>query len=406
LLTRRSLLIRTAGFTVVVAAMPYIDVRTDWMTSTAFAATSDNPKRATDAYKAMQAQVPPPPYFYRASTKLYREFYPYDSTIDQPNGYLWSFSEASRATLYMYGMPGGANTYLSAITDRSTGREKYWDGGTTLRAYRSYPATGDRYFDDNCWVGSDLLQHHLLTTTAGTSTALDRAKAVFSYIQTGWTTNLPNPGGVRWVDSPSNGDRATDSTAGWTKLAAHLYDVTGRKTQSYLDSAVQAYNWLKQYMLAANGLYGNSMRADGTLDAKQWIYNQGIVIGAAVLLNRVTGTSQYLTDATRLADATLAAFGTDPYYSGVDLAYDGRGVFNAIFFRNLLMLYAVNGNATYLQKMQAYADAVWSDAKLHDSKTNLFKLNGGMRHSLLDQAAMVQVYAFLGWSPSMYAKLT
>jgi hypothetical protein len=293
------------------------------MTSTAFAATSDNPRRATVAYKAMQAQVPPPPYFYRPSTKLYREFYPYDSAIDQPNGFLWSFGEASRATLYMYGTPGGANTYLSEITDRITGRETYWDGGTTLRAYRSYPGTGERYFDDNCWVGSDLLQHHLLTTTAGTSTALDRAKAVCSYIQTGWTTNLPNPGGVRWVDSPSNGDRATDSTAGWAKLAAQLYDVTGRQTPSYLDSAVQAYNWLKQYMLAANGLYSNSMRADGTLDPKQWIYNQGIVIGAAVLLNRVTGSSQYLTDATHLADATLAAFGTDPYYSGVDHAYDG-----------------------------------------------------------------------------------
>jgi hypothetical protein len=68
LLTRRSLLIRAAGFTAVAAAMPYIDARTGWMTSTAFAATSDNPKRASDAYKAMQAQVPPPPYFYRAST--------------------------------------------------------------------------------------------------------------------------------------------------------------------------------------------------------------------------------------------------------------------------------------------------------------------------------------------------
>jgi len=50
----------------------------------------------------------------------------------------------------------------------STAVEKYWARGTPLRAYRSYPARGGCYFDDNCWVGSDLLQHHLLTTT-GTS---------------------------------------------------------------------------------------------------------------------------------------------------------------------------------------------------------------------------------------------
>ena len=45
----------------------------------------------------MQAQTPPPPNFYQASTKLYHEFSPYKSDTDQPIGYLWSFEEASRA---------------------------------------------------------------------------------------------------------------------------------------------------------------------------------------------------------------------------------------------------------------------------------------------------------------------
>jgi hypothetical protein len=189
-------------------------------------------------------------YFYQGSSKLYREFYRYDASLDRPNGYLWSFEEATKATLSMYGMPAAANTYASAIQDRFTARENYWDQSlTTERAYRSYPVTGDRYYDDNCWVGSDLLQHHLFTATAPTSTALDRAKAVFSYIQTGWTTNLPNAGGVRWVDASFNGDRATDSTAGWAKLGAHLYDATGRSTPAYRDTAIQAYTWLKTYLL-------------------------------------------------------------------------------------------------------------------------------------------------------------
>jgi hypothetical protein len=383
---------------------PYFDLSRGWIASTAFAATADNSGHAAAAYAVMQAQSPQQ-YFYQPSSKLYHEFYPYDPNQDQPNGYLWSFEEATRATLYLYGMPNGTATYASAIQDRFTARETYWDGGTTRRAYRSYPQTGDRYYDDNCWAGSDLLQHHMLTTQASTSTALDRAKAVWSYIQTGWTTNLPNRGGVRWVDSSSNGDRATDSTAGWAKLSAQLYDVTGRKTPAYLNAATQAYAWLKQYMLGSNGLYSNAMRADGQLDTKLWIYNQGIVIGAAVLLNRVTGKAQYLTEATRLADATLAAFGTDAYYSGADGAYSGRAIFNAIFFRNLLMLYAVTRNATYLQKMQAYADTAWNDTNIHDG-SGLFRLNGGTRYSLLDQAAMVQVYAMLSWSPDQYAKLT
>ena len=103
-------------------------------------------------------------YFYQGSSKLYREFYPYNASLDRPNGYLWSFEEATMATLSMYGLPGAAKTYASAIQDRFTAREKYWDQSlTAVRAYRSYPATGDRYYDDNCWTGADLLQHHLFT---------------------------------------------------------------------------------------------------------------------------------------------------------------------------------------------------------------------------------------------------
>jgi predicted alpha-1,6-mannanase (GH76 family) len=391
-LTRRSLLVRAAGLTAAAAIVPYLDSHGSWMPSTAFAA--DNASRAADAYKAMQTT------FYQSSTRLYREHS--DTAGDQPISYLWSFEEATKATLAMYGIPNAANTYASAIQDRLSARETYWDGGTTQRGYRSYPSTGDRYYDDNCWVGSDLLQHHLMTSRAATSPALDRAKSVFSFIQTGWTTNLPKTGGVRWVDADFNGDRACDSTAGWVKLGAHLYDATGRKTKSYLDSAVNAYNWLKQYLLTPNGLYANSVRADGTLDPTQWIYNQGVVIGAAVLLYRVTGTAQYLSDASNLADATLAAFGGDPYYSGTMGAYAGRGIFNAIFFRNLLMLYAVNHNAVYLQKMQAYADAVFTNMQ----SGNLYRLNGETRYSLLDQASMVQVFAFLSWDAGTYAKLT
>lgn len=370
--------------------------------ATAFAATPDYAARAKDAYAAMQS----PRNFYQGSSKLYREFYPYDASLDRPNGYLWSFEEAAKATLSLYGMPGAAKAYASAVQDRFNARETYLDQSlTAVRAYRSYPVDGDRYYDDNCWTGSNLLQHHLSTATAATSVALDRAKAVFSYIRTGWTTDLPNAGGVRWVDASFNGDRAADSTAGWAKLGAHLYDASGRDTATYRDTAIQAYTWLKTYLRAGNGLYANSMRADGQIDPKQWIYNQGIVIGAAVLLHRVTGGAQYLDDAVSLADLTLTTFGKDPYYSGPDGAYAGRAIFNAIFFRNLLMLYAVTHTDRYVQAMRQYADAVWSDPQVHDTRTNLFKLNGGSRHSLLDQAAMVQVFALLSWSQTAYARL-
>jgi predicted alpha-1,6-mannanase (GH76 family) len=310
-------------------------------------------------------------------------------------------------------MPNGAQ-YRPDVQARQDGREAYSDGGRgQTRAYRSYPQTGDRYFDDNDWVGSDLVQHYLL---AGSAVALNRAQDVFDYLQTGWETNLPKPGGVRWVDASWNGDRGAASTAGFGKLAAHLYEVTGRRTQAYLDWARRAADWVGQ-LPASNGLYANAMRADGALDGNLWIYNQGVLVGMDVLLHRVTGTADYLTTARQLADATLTYFSngfTDPYYSAAGAgigAYSGRGIFNAIFFRNLLLLHAVQpayvppSGVSYLQRVQAYADAAWDDPAVRDPATGLFKLDGGPQRSLLDQAGMVQVYASLAWSANSFGKL-
>jgi hypothetical protein len=403
---RRAFLARGAAFAASISALPLVDRSFGLRAATAFAAATDNAARAAATYAAMQQ------YFYSPAQKLYREHAP-AAAGDQAYSFLWSFEEAAKATLSVYGMPNGAQ-YAADVQARLDGREAYWDGGRRAHAYRSYPQTGDRYYDDNDWVGSDLVQHYLLT---GSAVALDRAQGVFDYVQTGWENGLPNRGGVRWVDASFNGDRGAASTAGFAKLGAHLYDVTGRRTRTYLDWAQKATDWLKQYLLAPNGLYVNAMRADGTLDGNLWIYNQGVLVGANVLLYRVTGTAGYLAEARRLADAALSFFSknfADPYYSAAGAgigAYSGRGAFNAIFLRNLLTLHAAQpayvppSGVSYLQRIQAYADAAWADPAVHDRATGLFKLDGGAQRSLLDQAGMAQVYALLAWDASGYDKL-
>jgi predicted alpha-1,6-mannanase (GH76 family) len=185
-----------------------------------------------------------------------------------------------------------------------------------------------------------------------------------------------------------------------------LHQLTPGRTAAYLESAIAAYDWSTRNLVGSDGLYANSMRADGSLDQTRWIYNQGIFIGAGVLLYQATGEAAYLSDAIRVADATLRTFATDAYYSGATGAYSGRGIFNAIFFRNLLLLLAVTRDGEYLRRMQAYADAVWSDSAVHDLRTDRFRLNGETRFSLLDQAAMVQVFAVLSWEPARYSSLT
>jgi hypothetical protein len=78
----------------------------------------------------------------------------------------------------------------------------------------------------------------------------------------------------------------------------------------------------------------------------------------------------------------------------------------AIFFRNLLQLSALTGDAAYRSAMQAYADAAWDNAAIRDSATDLFRFEGARSPcTLLDQAAMVQLLALLAWPEEQYGLL-
>ena len=68
--------------------------------------------------------------------------------------------------------------------------------------------------------------------------------------------------------------------------------------------------------------------------------------------------------------------------------------FNSIYFKNLLLLESFTEGKNYRAAMQDYADTVWNDVR--DSETGLFGF-GDDGTELLEQAAMVQIYATLAW---------
>jgi hypothetical protein len=78
--------------------------------------------------------------------------------------------------------------------------------------------------------------------------------------------------------------------------------------------------------------------------------------------------------------------------------------FNAIFFRNLLLLHAASQDeqlrTEILDAMRAFADAAWNEAR---DRRDLLHLRG--LPTLLDQSAIVQVLALLAWDPSNYGRI-
>jgi hypothetical protein len=250
----------------------------------------------------------------------------------------------------------------------------------------------------------------------GRAIVLERARALFELVAAGWCRDArPYPGGVYWVDAAWNRDRGAAVTAGLVVLALHLFELTSpqsipashaesaQERARYLETAQTAYRWLRETLWVAAGseagLYQDKVLGEGTIDRSQWMYNQGVAIAAGVRLHLATGDAGYLEQACATADATLAWYGAR--------GYQGQpAIFVAIFFRNLLQLRALTGNDAYRAAMQAYADAAWDDPAVHDSATDLFRFDGaGSPCTLLDQAAMVQTYALLGWPEAQYALL-
>ncbi len=266
---------------------------------------------------------------------------------------------------------------------------------------------GDKFYDDNAWTGLELMRAHRLIGDPG---ALAQARRVFHFVTTGWDTASPcATGGVYWKQQApweTNRDRNVVSTAPNAELALRLYQATGERP--YLDWALHMYRWTQANLRdPADDLYWDHLAVDAegrcAIERTKWSYNQGTMVGAGALLYRVTGDAAYLREAERLARAALA------HYSRVPNGYFSQDpAFNAIYFRNLLLLHALGGDGAYLEAvlgaLRGYADAAWDSPHVHQPGTGLFPF-GREATTLLDQAAMVQLYACLAWDPGRYELL-
>jgi hypothetical protein len=366
--------------------------------------------RAWRAYCAMQTRFCPNGGLYRRDSLVHRK---------SAAAHLWPFARAVVATFDLAGVGEDLVDRFDAnlaIADRLETLEHYWDPAGGAPAYASDVVGrrlgGDRYYDDNAWVGLALVQLERMFPGAG---HLDRAGDLFRFALSGWDRRpeVPSPGGVFWVErghgaGARNHDRNTVSNAPNAALGLHLAELTGTPvgTQQPI-CAEDMYGWVNATLDASDspdppftGLFWDKLRGDDTIDKTFWSYNQGGMIGANVLLDRRDGSSQdyYLQRAEAIARKALRHFANGLYEPQPP-------AFNAIFFRNLLLLHAATGDAQLrteiIDAMRAYTDRVWSQRRdrhdrFHFSRTGV---------TLLDQSAMVQLLALLAWDPSAYRKL-
>jgi hypothetical protein len=330
--------------------------------------SAQDTRRAVASYDAMQR------YLFDPSTGHYRE-----SLGEDPTAQAWPFSQALAAAVSVARL-SSASRAAADVPRRLLALERFRHGD----AYAAWPG-GSVYFDDNEWIAETLLDWSTVRRDAKLRT---RVIALFGVITQAWDADAQHPctGGVFWTNDPNNRDRNTVTTANAALLGLRLYGVT--KNPSYLVWSKKTLEWVERCMLAPNGLYWDHIDLDGTVNENQWSYNQGILIGAYLRLYGATGDAGALAHAESIADTALKYF--DPRWGGQE-----PPAFAAIFFRHLLRLASVDGRRDYVVAAAAYAEQAWMTAR--DPGTGLFGISG--QPSLLEQAALIQLYAALARSP-------
>lgn len=364
--------------------------------------------RAARAFVAMRGR-------FRNRRGLYRR----DGRLRPPgtSAHLWPFSRALVATLDLAGIASELTGLdaTEAIEESLAQLERYHDPSGDPPSYasdvRGTRIGGDRYYDDNAWVGLALVQLERMRPGSG---HLGRAHELFQFAVSGWDQRAaPSPGGVFWVEQgrgvgARNHDRNTVSNAPNAGLGLHLQELGVRTdTEHGSIGAADMYEWVlatldesRETDRRGTGLFWDKIRGDGTLDKTLWTYNQGSMVGVNVLLARIheDRRDMYIARAEAIARKSFGHFGAE--------GYDHQPpAFNAIFFRNLLLLHRVTRDeqlrAEITDRMRRYADGAWSRARDRHDRFHL--ADGGV--TLLNQSALVQVLALLAWDPSEYGKL-
>lgn len=330
--------------------------------------------------------------------------------------HLWPFSQAFVATLAIAGIDPRLTAGVdcdAAIAADLAALEHYWRPDDRPPAYasdvRGSRVGGDRYYDDNAWVGLALV---LLERVRPGSGRLDRARVLYDFAVSGWDRDEgPDAGGVFWVEQGRgigrhNHDRNLVSTAPSAQLGLQLAELGSADIYaSHGVGPVQMYDWVLATLdesrgtgSPGTGLFWDKVRSDGSIDRAQWSYNQGTMVGLNVLLARAPSPPQsdHLARAEEIARRALREL------TGDRLARQPPA-FNAIFFRNLLGLHPVTRDTRLREEIEE-AVRRYTQA-LSRQMLSGQRLRARSRTSLLDESAIVQLLALLAWEPATYDRL-
>lgn len=313
----------------------------------------------------------------------------------------WTYGQAMVAALDQGKITGNYQDFQVLASNLAKYREP---GGGYGPVTNGRTGKGDRYYDDNAWIGLAYVQAYTQTKNPE---YLKEAKDVFTFLKSG----MQPDGGLVWVEHAKNPTYNTCVEGPAAELALRLH--LASPNEGYLQYGERLYAHMHKHLEITSGpkagLYSDNVSTDLAKRSDDiWSYNEGTPVGAATLLYRISGEQKYLEQARQTADASLN------YYGKGDALWKQPPAFNAIYLRNLLQLDGVAPSPAIESTLREYNSRVWTQvlnpaSGLFDKPTTvpIGRYGDDSIHvSTLDQSALVQLQALQSFPRSFYPDVT
>lgn len=220
----------------------------------------------------------------------------------------------------------------------------------------------NEFYDDEGWWALAWIRAFDLT---GQRRYLNMAKTIFADMTTGWDSHCD--GGIWWKKDRKYKNAIANELFLLVAVKLHQRTPGDAGPGSYLDWALREWSWFKNSgMINSENLINDGLdRFCNNNRRTTWTYNQGVILGGLTELYRITGDTNHLIQAQKIADATLQAL---VYPSGVlrELCEPdkcgGADVpqFKGIFARYLTDLYDATLKESYRDFLVVNARSIWA----------------------------------------------
>ncbi len=265
--------------------------------------------------------------------------------------------------------------------------KNYYDPAPPKPGYGEYIVSlsrGQRYYDDNQWIGIAALEIYERT---GEDSYLDLGKSMYDFMMTGYDTALG--GGLYWRENDLE-SKNTCSNGPGVIVALKLYNAT--KDKAYLDTALKIYNWTNEKLQTPTGLFFDNIKTkDESIGKAIFSYNTGTMLQSNVYLYEITGDEKYLKRAIKMADSSLS------YFYGGDKFRDGYW-FNAVLLRGYQHLLKHHNDLKYILGFKKCLDNALKEDK---NEKGLFASKQGT-YNLVEHGGMLEILARFAWLEKQY----